>query len=428
MYIIGMTGTGKSKFLDSMIIRDIQAGHGVCFIDPHGDDVDIVLENIPKERRDDVIYFDPSDTERPFGLNMLEYDFNKPEDKIFVVNQVFDIFDKLYDLKATGGPMFEQYMKNACMLIMDDPESGSTLMEVPRVLSDDDYRAYKLSKSRTQVVKDFWEKEAQKAGGEASLQNMVPYLTSKLTPFIANDLVRPIIAQQTSTLDFADAMNNGKILLIKLSKGKIGDINANLLGMIIIGKILQAAFARVNIPEDQRKDFFLYIDEFQNFLTPAINTILSEARKYRLGLVMAHQLLGQLEVRGDDSIRKTIFGNVGTKISFRIGVEDAEFMAEEMKPVFATYDLSNMPKYHCAVKLLIDNANPPAFTLKVPWLGDFTTPDPQFASELKDLSKQRYGKSKEEVEQEIQARRAFGAPSEKTASSKKEITLEDLFG
>lgn len=425
MYIIGMTGTGKSKFIDSMLIRDIQAGYGVCFIDPHGDDVDIVLENIPKERRDDVVYFDPSDTSRPFGINMLEYDYNSPEDKIFVVNQVFEIFDKLYDLKSTGGPMFEQYMKNACMLIMDDPDSGSTLMEISRVLADDGYRAYKLSKCRTQVVKDFWEKEAQKAGGEASLQNMVPYITSKLAPFIANDLVRPIISQQKTTLDFIDAMNTNKIVLVKLSKGKIGDINANLLGMIIIGKILQAAFARADIPEEERKDFFLYIDEFQNFLTDSIKTILSEARKYRLGLIIAHQLLGQLEVRGDDSIKKTIFGNVGTKVAFRIGVEDSEFLAEEFKPVFGAYDFMNMPKFNCAVKLLIDNANPPPFSMAVPWLGGWTKPDKAFAQELRELSKQKYGMSKEAIEEEIQRRRAFG---EAMPGAKKEITLEDLFG
>jgi len=368
VYVIGMTGTGKSKFLDTMAIRDIQEGRGVCFIDPHGDDVDLILSCVPKERAEDVIYFDPSDVERPFGLNMLEYDFNKPEDKIFVVNQVFQIFDKLYDLKATGGPMFEQYMKNACMLIMDDPESGSTMMEIPRVLADEEFRNYKLSKCRTQVVKDFWEKEATKAGGEASLQNMVPYITSKLTPFIANDLIRPIISQQKTTLDFVDAMNNKKIILVKLAKGKIGDINANLMGMIVIGKILQAAFTRVDMPEEERKDFFLYIDEFQNFLTDSINTILSEARKYRLCLNMAHQFIGQLVVNGDEKIKDAIFGNVGTKIAFRIGVDDSEVMEKEYSPVFSAYDVMNIPKFNCIIKLLVDNANPPPFNMAIPYV------------------------------------------------------------
>jgi hypothetical protein len=256
---------------------------------------------------------------------------------------------------------------------------------------------------------------------------MVPYITSKLNKFLANDLLRPIVSQQKTTLDFTDAMANNKILLIKLAKGKIGNLNANLLGMIVIGKILQAAFGRADIPEEERKDFYLYIDEFQNFLTESINTILSEARKYRLGLVLAHQLLGQLEEKGDDSIRKTIFGNVGTKICFRIGTEDAEVMQEEFKPVFGAYDLTNMPKYNCAIKLLIDNANPPAFNMTIPWIGGWAKPNPALAEQIKKESKDRYGKTREEVEAEVLARREFGSEDE-SLDKKKEITLEDLFG
>ncbi|MCD6442306.1 type IV secretion system DNA-binding domain-containing protein, partial [bacterium] len=359
MYIVGMTGTGKSWFAEGLIMQDIANGEGVCFIDPHGDAIEHILERIPKNRAEDVILFDPADLTRPLGLNMLEYD--SPEQKTFVINEIMNIFDKLYDLRQTGGPMFEQYFKNACHLIMDDPVSGSTLLEVPKVLADEDFRKYKLSKCKTPVVKEFWEKQALKAGGEASLQNMVPYITSKLTPFLTNEFMRPIIAQQKSSLNFRKAMDGQKIILAKLSKGKIGETNAYLLGMIIIGKILMSALSRGDMPENERKDFYLYIDEFQNFLTESMQIILSEARKYRLCLTMAHQYIGQLVKGGDTKFKDSIFGNVGTKVAYRVGVDDAEILAKEFSPVFNEYDFLNMPKYNAFVKLLIDNANPPAF-------------------------------------------------------------------
>ncbi len=285
IYIIGQTGTGKSQLQVNMIIQDIAKGKGVCFIDPHGDTIDTIMQFIPKERAEDVILFDPSDTQRPLALNMME--FETPEQKTMVINEMMNIFDKLYDLKTTGGPLFEQYMRNTMLLMMEDPESGSTLLEVSKVLSDEEFRRFKLSKAKTQVVKDFWEKEAEKAGGEAALANMVPYITSKLTSFIANDLMRPIVAQQKSAFSFRKAMDEQKIIMVKLSKGLIGEINANLLGMVIVGKILLAALSRVDQLESERKDFFLYIDEFQNFLTEGIQVILSEARKYRLCLTIA---------------------------------------------------------------------------------------------------------------------------------------------
>ncbi len=408
-YLIGMTGTGKSKWMDMLAIQDIHNGEGMCFIDPHGDDVDYILSTIPKERAEDVIIFDPTDYDRPLAINMLEYDPAKPEQKIFAVNEVFAIFDKLYDLSATGGPMFEQYFKNAALLIMDDPESGSTLMEISKVLADEDFRKYKLSKCKTQVVKDFWEKEAQKAGGDASLANMVPYITSKLSPFIANDLVRPIIAQQKTSLNFREAMDQQKIILVKLAKGKIGDINANLLGMIVIGKILMASLGRSDVPEDQRKDFYLYIDEFQNFLTESINVILSEARKYRLCLTIAHQFIGQLVMAGgDEKTKKAIFGNVGSKASFRIGVEDAKEMAQEFTPVFNEYDLTNVPAYNNFVKLMVDNANPPAFNMKIPFVKDLYPSNPELATAITDLSRLRYGRDRNVVEAEVTERAKIG--------------------
>lgn len=405
MYIVGMTGTGKSWFAEGLAMQDIVNGEGVCFIDPHGDAIGHILERIPKSRAEDVIVFDPADISRPLGLNMLEYESN--EQKTFVINEIMNIFDKLYDLRQTGGPMFEQYFKNACHLIMDDPASGSTLMEVPKVLADEDFRKYKLSKCTTPVVKEFWEKQALKAGGEASLQNMVPYITSKLTPFLTNEFMRPIIAQQKSSLNFRKAMDEKKIILAKLSKGKIGETNAYLLGMIIVGKILMSALSRGDMAEEKRNDFYLYIDEFQNFLTESMQIILSEARKYRLALTMIHQYIGQLIKSGDTKFKDSIFGNVGTKIAYRVGVDDAEVLVKEFAPVFNEHDFLNMPKYNAFVKLLIDNANPPGFNMAtVPFneIPGIPPANPQSAQLIKELSRLKYGQDQATIESKIAQR------------------------
>lgn len=409
VYIIGMTGVGKSTLMEYMIMQDIKQGKGVCIIDPHGEFVEHTLPRIPKSRVDDVVLFDPGDIDRPMGLNMLEYDPRYPEQKTFLINEMIKIFDKLYDLKATGGPMFEQYMRNAMILVMDHPESGSTLMEIPKVLSDESFRKMKLEHCTTQVVKDFWIKEAQKAGGEASLQNMVPYITSKLTPFIANDYMRPIIGQQESAFNVRDIMDSGKILLLKLSKGKIGDMNAYLIGMVLVGKILMAALSRVDAPEKSRRDFFLYIDEFQNFITDSISTILSEARKYRLGLVIAHQYMGQLTKNNDTTVRDAVLGNAGTKVAFRIGIDDAEVLEKEFSPTFNSYDLVNIPKYTAYLRLLIDNTASKPFNMKtvMPPPGD-----PKISEALRHLSRLTYGRDRALVEAEILDRSSSGGSSE----------------
>ncbi len=396
VYIIGKSGTGKSVLMANMIIQDIKNGEGVCVIDPHGDLVESILEHIPLARAEDVILFDPADSERPMGLNMLE--FNNPEQKTFVINEMINIFDKLYDLRQTGGPMFEQYMRNAMLLMMEDTVSGSTLLEVPKVLADASFRKYKLSMCLNPVVRDFWEKEAEKAGGEASLANMVPYITSKLTPFVASDLIRPIIAQQKSSFNFREAMDNRQIILVKLSKGKIGEMSANLLGMVIVGRLLMAALSRVDLPSEERQDFYLYIDEFQNFITESIGIILSEARKYRLCLTIAHQFIGQLVKPNDTRIRDAVFGNVGTLIAFRIGPDDAEVIAKQLAPVFNEYDVINIPKYNAYIKLLVDNQNPPAFNI-APFAP--TSGDKSVVSKIKELSRLKYGRNRAVVEQEI---------------------------
>jgi hypothetical protein len=399
-YIIGKSGSGKTELMKSLVKQDIEQGRGVCVIDPHGDFAEDALSFVPRERAEDVIYFNPADTARPLGLNMMEFDPRYPEQKTFVINEMLKIFDKLYDLKSTGGPMFEQYMRNAMQLVMDDPESGSTLMEIPKVLADEDFRKYKLSRCKTPVVKDFWQKEAQKAGGEAALQNMVPYITSKLTPFIANDVMRPIIGQQKSAFNVREAMDSQKILLLNLSKGKLGDLNAYLIGMVLVGKILMAALSRTDMTPDARKDFYLYIDEFQNFLTDSIGTILSEARKYGLDLVVAHQFIGQLTEKGGSTVvRDAIFGNVGTMAAFRVGADDSEFLVKEFNPVFSEYDLVNAEAFTCNMKLLIDNTASRPFNMKP------IRPEPPATTELaemiKELSRYKYGRKRELVEAEI---------------------------
>ena len=401
MYIIGQTGTGKSWLMANMARQDIINGKGVCIIDPHGDLIEDIITAIPKERAEDVIYFNPADFERPMGLNLLEYDPDYPEQKTFLINEMINIFDKLYDLRQTGGPIFEQYMRNSLLLIMDHPESGSTLMEVPKVLADPDFRAYKLSKTHNEELRHFWKKEAEKAGGEAALANVVPYITSKLTQFVSNEMMRLVIGQQKSAFNFRKVMDEGKILLVKLSKGKIGDMNAYLLGMVLVGRILMAALSRTDMPKEQRKDFYLYIDEFQNFTTDSIAIILSEARKYMLNLIIANQFLGQLVKGQDTRIKDAVFGNVGTMVSFRIGVEDAEFMAKQFAPVFGAYDLINIPKFNCYIKLLIENSVSRAFNMKTPVLDPG---DPEIAKAIIELSRLKYGRNKNLIEEEIKER------------------------
>lgn len=401
LYIIGQTGTGKSVFMKSMVRQDMEAGKGLCVIDPHGDFAEFALSVVPKNRTDDVIYFDPGDVERPMGLNMLEIDPKHPEQKTRVIDELFGIFDKLYDLKETGGPMFEKYFKNSALLLLDDYEHEiPTLADISRVLVNSAYRAEKLSRETNPLVKEFWELEAQKAGGEASLANMAPYISSKVTSFVFNEFLRPIINQKKSAFNFREVMDNQKILVINLSKGRIGDLNANLLGMVIVGKLLMAALSRVDMPENARKDFYLYIDEFQNFTTDSIGIILSEARKYHLDLIVAHQFIKQLK----ENIRDAIFGNVGSIVSFRIGPDDAEFMKNKFEPVFSPQDLMNIDNLNAYVNLLINGQTTRPFNIKLETDKVFSAGSAEAAESIKQMSRLKYGRPREEVEREIRER------------------------
>lgn len=402
LYVIGQTGTGKTVFMKSMLRQDVEAGRGVCVIDPHGDFAEYVLSIVPQERAEDVIYFDPGDIDFPMGLNMFEIDPTHPEQKSMVIDEMFGIFEKLYDLKTTGGPMFEKYFKNAALLLLDDYEHEiPTLADISRVLVDDAYRKDKLTRETNPLVSQFWQLEAEKAQGEQSLASMAPYITSKITSFVFNEFLRPIINQPKSSFNFREVMDGQKILVVNLSKGRIGDLNANLLGMIIVGKLLMAALSRVDIAnEADRKDMYLYIDEFQNFTTDSISTILSEARKYHLDLIIAHQFIKQLK----EGIRDAVFGNVGSIASFRIGPDDAEFMKNKFEPVFTPQDLMNIDNLNAYVNLLVDGQTTRPFNIKLQSELVFDAGNPDMTRYLKELSRYKFSRPRQEVEDEIKAK------------------------
>ncbi len=403
MYIIGMTGTGKSVLMEEMAKQDIRDGKGVCIVDPHGTFVESVLPCIPKERINDVIYFNPSDIERPMGLNMLEA--SSQEEIDFATQEMIQIFYKLVTDPQMIGPMFEHYMRNAMFLLMNDPNDPASLVELPRVFTDDQYRKYRLKKEKNILVKDFWEREYAQSQRGSSSADMLSYVISKVGRFIENEMMRNIVGQASSGFNFQEVMNQGKILLINLSKGQVGELNSNLLGLIIVSKLQMAALARASLPESERKDFYLYIDEFQNYVTDSISTILAEARKYRLDLIMAHQYVSQLVKGQDTSVRDAVFGNAGTIAAFRIGVEDAETMAKQFAPVFGEYDLINIPKYNAYIRLLIDNSAARAFNMQTqaPTKGD-----PILSAKIKELSRLKYGRDRKLVDAEIMERSRLG--------------------
>ena len=401
VYIIGKSGVGKSALISNMVLQDMRAGEGVCVIDPHGDLVDAALSNVPEERMDDVIYFDPSDTSRPMGLNMLEYKLDEQKD--FAVQEMIAIFMKLFPPEMIG-PMFEHNMRNVMLTLMADKEHPGTIVDIPRMFTDQEYQKYKVAKLTDPAVKSFWEDEMAKTS-DFHKSEMLGYLISKVGRFVENDMMRNIIGQPKSAFDFRDVMDNKKILLINLAKGKTGEVNSSLLGLIIVSKLQMAAMARANLPEEQRNDFYLYIDEFQNFVTDSIATILSEARKYRLDLTIAHQYVGQLVQDQKTQIRDAVFGNAGTMISFKIGVEDAETIAKEFEPVFNEYDVINIEKYQAYIKLLIDNTPAKPFQMQTyaPVVGEIDK-----SNKIKEHSRLKYGVEKSVIQNDIVSRMNLG--------------------
>jgi hypothetical protein len=397
-YCIGKSGSGKSAFLSWMARQDIVNGDGLCVVDPHGDLIEELVQFVPKERAKDVIVFNPADTERPMGLNILEA--KTPEQQDLASSQATEIFIKLFGDEIFG-PRIQHYFRNSCLTLMEDEEEGATLIDVPRIFVDDEFMKYKVSKVKNPVVKSFWEHEYAHTG-ERERQEMIPYFSAKFGPFITNSIMRNTIGQTKSAFNFRECMDQKKILLINLSKGKIGDLNTQLLGLIIVARIQMAAMSRVDIPEKERKDFYLYVDEFQNFATDSFCSILSEARKYHLALIMAHQYIKQLEKKNDTSIRDAVFGNVGTMMSFKVGAEDAEYMAREYAPVLTEQDVLGIANYKAYIKLNIKNTTSRPFSLET--IYDMSKANTKIGEIVAQYSRMKYGRKKEFVDQEISAR------------------------
>jgi hypothetical protein len=418
LYTIGKSGSGKSVFIQNLAVQDIQNGEGVCVIDPHGDFVEYVLQHIPKNRIDDVVYFSPADVDRPIGLNMLEA--RTEEQKDFVTQEMVSIFYKLVTDPSMIGPMFEHNMRNVMLTLMADMENPGTIAEIPRMFTDDAFVAKWKKKLKDPVVMAFWDKEMAKTS-DFHKSEMLGYLISKVGRFTENAMVRNIIGQSHSGFNFREIMDKKKILLVNLSKGLVGEINANLLGMICVSKLQMAALERAALPEEQRNDFYLYIDEFQNFITDSIATILSEARKYRLELIIAHQYMKQLEDnKGKTGVRDAVLGNAGTIVAFRMGVEDADVLAKEFAPVFGAYDLVNIEQYTAYTKLLIDNTAAKPFNMMTypPMPGN-----KKLAAAIKELSRLKYGRPREIVDAEIMERAQLGVATKSSETELSEASL-----
>lgn len=413
-YIVGATGSGKTTLLYNMIMQDIAAGEGVCVVDPHGDLYRDVLNAVPAERVGDVTLFDPCDFERAVGLNFLECTSLYPQIEMsLLVNGMIEIFDRLYDLRTTGGPMFELYMRNALLLAMDNDESA-TLMDVPRLFEDKEYRDFLKGACRNPLVVRFWNEQAERAGGECALANIAPYVTSKLNRFTHNALLRPIVGQRKSGIDFRRVMDERRILLANLSKGLLGELDAQLLGMLLIGKLSLAAMSRVDIPEERRVPFHWYIDEFQNFTADGVAGLLSESRKFGLRMTLANQNLAQLERgRGKENLAESVLGNAGNLIFFRVGAADAGKLATYASPELDAQDLQYLPDFQAAARLL--NGNTPLRPFVFETLPKRATAGTEEAGTVRDRildDRRAYTRPVSEVEKEILTRSALRKPKD----------------
>lgn len=365
LYILGQTGTGKTTVLYSMIMDRINAGKGVCVIDPHGDLHKQLLENMPENRMKDVIQFEPGNPYNSIRINLLEYEENNPQEKSFLIDDLFNFFRQEYDVNLTMGPMFELFMKNSLLLLMDDPENLGTIGDVASIFQNTEFRKELLSKCQDRDVVDFWNETAIRLSGDYSLANFTPYIISKLNQLLINEYIRPIVVTKKSNINFRNIIDNDKILLVSLSKGKIGKIGVNILGTIILSRIINAALSRQNIPENKRKDFTLFVDEFQNFMSQSVMYAMSEARKYRLSLVLANQTLGQL----NDRMKESILGNVGSTIFFRPGINDVDYVMPYFSPYLTRENVLTLPNYKCIGRLQIENS------LSLPFIFDTIPPE-----------------------------------------------------
>ncbi len=411
MYVVGQTGTGKSTFAENLALQDMLNGDGFAFVDPHGDVAERLMSMVPRERVEDVIYFCPADMDFPLGLNMFE--FHSPEQKDFLIQESLNMLYKLYDPQKQGiiGPRFERIFTNCALLLMSDP-AGGTFVDVPKLLIDPDFMKAKLKHTTDQNVIDFWTKEWPNSQRSNEAGEVIAWVVSKFGAFLSNEMMRNIIGQTKSSFNMREIMDNKKILIVNLSKGKTGDLNSKLLGMIFVMKFQAAAMSRADIPEDQRQDFCLYVDEFQNFSTDSFATIMSEARKYHLNLVVANQFTTQLS----EEIRDAVVGNVGTIVSFRIGQNDVDLLTRYFQPLFTGDDLLRIPNHNTIVRTLTRGVPTQPFSMAtIPALGQ---PNQQLLQALKQLSAAKYGRPKTQVQSEIFERLstkeppkpAFGSP------------------
>ena len=397
MYVIGQTGMGKSVFLENLAFQDMCDGKGFAFIDPHGDAAEALLKRVPEERIDDVIYFDPADIEHPVGMNMFE--FTSEDQKDFIVQEGISMLQSLFDPQNQGffGPRGQHMFRNAALLLMSDPK-GATFIDIPQCFTDPEFVKSKLKYVTDKAVYDYWTKEFPASQKSSDAGEVITWFSSKWGPFLANTIMRNTLGQIKSGFNIREIMDNKKIFLVNLSKGRLGDINANLLGMIFVMKFQQAAMSRQDIPEDERQDFCLYVDEFQNFATDSFESILSEARKYRLNLIVANQFMTQLT----DKIREALLGNAGTIICGRIGVTDAELMEKAFTPTFTAEDLTKTPNFAAVAKVMMFDMPSAPFTINLP--PPMGQPNDELMENLKLLSATKYAKTRKEVEKEIQDR------------------------
>lgn len=404
MYVVGQTGTGKSTFLENLALQDMLNGGGFAFVDPHGDTAEKLLAMVPKERTEDIIYFCPAETDYPMGLNLFEFQNSDQQD--FIIQEVLNMLYKLYDPQRQGimGPRYEDMFRNAALAVMADP-NGGTFIEIPQLFRDPEFLKQKLQHVKDQTVLDFWQKQYPASQRSNESGEVTAWFVSKFGAFLSNAMMRNIIGQTKSAFDLRQVMDEGKILIVNLSKGRTGDLNSKLLGMIFVMRFQAAAMSRADIPESERKDFALYVDEFQNFSTDSFATIMSEARKYRLNLIVANQFTTQLT----EEIRDAVFGNMGSVVSYRIGQNDVEALARYFQPQFDGDDLLRVPNYNAIVRTLVGGVPTQPFSMAaLPPLGSENI---KLADALKRLSAAKYGKPKAKVEEAIFARMKTPEPA-----------------